>query len=307
MGNIENIENAQTSAIDAASGFWAQAAESQASAAIQAAGISASAYKKAAGIMSEAYDKGIAYQKEMYAEARNNNDNWIKAGKWAVSELKSKMQEFDGSPESYEESPYFDWLQTETINALDKSASSRGKLESGAQQKAVMEYGKNMASTDYDSWLNRYYQSLTPYQTMAEQGRAAAATLTAAGNSTANAVSNLYGQQGQAVGSGITNAANATAAGTLGAASANSNYLNQMGNAMIDAGDIRASSYVNQMNQDNANTNSLYQLGGMVLPSAIEAAPKVYNAASEYYSGYTPTQQNTNNAWVNPDTGNTTW
>lgn len=280
---MSNITDSQITALDAAASFWQQNADQQAAAAIEAAGISAAGAKAAAEIMGKYYEKGIEYQEQMWKEIQSYNTPYTDAGEWAVKQLKTKISEFDDSPDAYVESPYFDWLQTESINALDKSASSTGKLESGAQQKAVMEYGKNLASTDYDSWLSRYYQSLSPYQTMASEGRAAAGQLSSAGQSNANAVSNLYGMEGSAYGDAEQSAANATASGVLGASAAESTYLNEMGQAMIDAGDIRASGYVNSANQDAATQNSLYELAGTALPYAIEAAPGVYNSVKDWY------------------------
>jgi len=141
--------------------------------------------------------------------------------------------------------------------------------------------------------LNRYYQSLSPYQNMAAEGRMAAGQLSGAGQSNANAVSGLYGLQGQAVGGSIKDAGMAEAQGIMGAGLANSNYLNQMGGALLQAGDIRATGYVNALNQSNQNKNNLYELAGTV-------APYAYNAAKDWNNQ--PSQQPAP-TWVNPDTG----
>lgn len=55
--------------------------------------------------------------------------------------------------------PSYQFRLQQGVNALDKSASSRGMLLSGAQQKAVDEYGQNLASQEYANAYNRALQT----------------------------------------------------------------------------------------------------------------------------------------------------
>lgn len=55
----------------------------------------------------------------------------------------------------FQQSPGYQFRQQEGINALDRSASSRGMLNSGAQMKAINDYGQNMASSEYGNWLQQ--------------------------------------------------------------------------------------------------------------------------------------------------------
>lgn len=281
MSDYDQIIYEQLGALTEAEGYWGEAAAAEASAALQAAGIRKEAADKAAGVMQVAYDKGVDYQKQMWNEAKSISKPWIESGQWANTQLQKMMKGFDGSPEGYVKSPYFDWIQEQTIKGLDHSASSRGDLESGSQQKAVMEYSKNLATTDYDNYLNRYYDSLKPYQQMSQEGRITAGTLSNLGQSNANAVANLYASQGKTTSDLAMAGEDALASGEEKAGEAKANYLNLMGEGALEVGDIRASGYAQEANQDNIRTNSLYTLGGMVLPSVIESG---YDA----YKNYTP-------------------
>ncbi len=102
----------------------------------------------------------------------------------------------------YKESPYYDFLLGEGTKALERGAAAKGKQFSGAENKALVGFGQNLASTDYDNWLNRWYQSLTPYQSLAGLGQTSAAQTAQAGITTGQGVAQntLFAGQGQAAG-----------------------------------------------------------------------------------------------------------
>ncbi|MCF4166330.1 hypothetical protein L2U69_11800 [Zavarzinia compransoris] len=52
-------------------------------------------------------------------------------------------------------SPDYQFRFTEGLNALDRSAASRGMLLSGAQVKGTQDFGQNLASTEYGNYFNR--------------------------------------------------------------------------------------------------------------------------------------------------------
>lgn len=52
-------------------------------------------------------------------------------------------------------SPGYDFRLQQGINALDRSASSRGMLLSGAQQKGVSDYAQGQASSEYGNYINQ--------------------------------------------------------------------------------------------------------------------------------------------------------
>ncbi len=115
----------------------------------------------------------------------------------------------------YEKSPYYDFLVSEGAKGLERGAAAKGMQLSGAEEKALIGYDKNMASTDYDTWLNNWYKSLTPWQSLAGVGQTAV-------NSTVQASQNYS----QGASQNILNAGNAKAAGQLGQANTYANLLN---------------------------------------------------------------------------------
>lgn len=123
----------------------------------------------------EAMKKGIAaaagQAKEGYETYRTDVAPWRTAGSESMNKLWEMVQ---AGPGEYEKSPYYDFLMGEGTGALERGAAARGKQFSGQQAKALTEYGQNLASTDYDNWLNRWYQSLVPYQNVANMGWPAA-------------------------------------------------------------------------------------------------------------------------------------
>ena len=138
-------------------------------------------------------------------------------------------------PGEFTESPGYEWALSQGVNALDRSATSRGRLRSGAHEKALLQYGQGLALQDYDNFLNRYYQSLNPYFSLANLGQVSAGQTSQIGATTGAGIASNYlstGQQvGQARASGYANTANALT-------SATQNYLTynalNRGNAPIN-------------------------------------------------------------------------
>lgn len=80
-------------------------------------------------------------------------------------------------PGAFKESPGYQFRLQEGVDALERTAAAKGRQLSGRQMKDVLTYGQELASTEYDNFLNRYYKSLQPHTTLAQMG------LTAAGKS----------------------------------------------------------------------------------------------------------------------------
>lgn len=114
-------------------------------------------------------------------------------------------------------SPDYQFRLSEGLKALDRSAASRGMLLSGAQTKAAQRYGGDLASGEYNTYVNRLMSMAGLGQT-ATQGanNAMVATNTAAGNQIANAGqarASGYAAMGQGFGQGINNVLSAAAYG----------------------------------------------------------------------------------------------
>jgi len=116
-------------------------------------------------------------------------------------------------PGDFYESPGYQFRLAEGQKALERSAAARGGQLSGAQMKALQRYGQEYASNEYDKFLSRYYQSLTPYQSLANQTLTTGMQLGALGQQTASDVAQYQLAGGQARASGYINQANALVGG----------------------------------------------------------------------------------------------
>lgn len=212
------------------------AADAQVSSAQQAAQTSANASSEA-----------NRTQLEMYYQSREDLAPWRETGVEALSALGAKVAGgppvFDG-PGEYTESDEYDLLVGEGINALDRSASARGRLNSGAHEKSLIRFAEDEASKDVDRFLGRYYDkanfqlgqyynALTPLQSLAGVGQTATNQTGALGATTAGNVSRNILTSGQNIANSQIAAGNARASG----------YLNQS-NALTGAVDTGLSAYL---------------------------------------------------------------
>ena len=178
------------------------------------------ASKAASRSQQAAADAAAAAQLEMYYKTREDLAPWREAGGWALGELRGRLE---AGPGVYEESPYYNFLLEQGTRGLERGAAARGGQLSGAEQEALTRYGQNLASTDYSNWLARYYQGLTPYQSLAGVGQTAAAQTGQAG---------MQAGAGQA--SALLAGGQAQAAGQLGAWAPYGNLINWGGNQLMN-------------------------------------------------------------------------
>ncbi|QDP60297.1 hypothetical protein [Alcanivorax jadensis] len=122
---------------------------------------SASKQAKAAGQASDAQvqanRENIEFQKEIFEQQREDNAPWREIGAESLKELRAGIDsgEFDMSNFRFKADPGYQFRRQEGINALDASAAARGRLQSGAQARAVTRYGSELASQEYGNAFNR--------------------------------------------------------------------------------------------------------------------------------------------------------
>ena len=92
------------------------------------------------------------------------------AGATATTNLMSKLAE---GPGDFREGPGYKFRVGEGLKAIERKSASRGGVGGGAMQKSMMQFGQNIASQEYDKFLDRYYKSLDPLQTVAQRGAGA--------------------------------------------------------------------------------------------------------------------------------------
>lgn len=245
----ETMADSQSEATAAQIAASQQAAEAAmmgmqmgADAQIMAAEIGAGAVRDSARMATET-------QWRMYAQSRQDQLPWLEAGQRALGTLEQKIA---AGPGEFKEDPGYQFRLAQGNKQLTANAAATGNLASGRTLKALTEYGQDYASNEYDKFINRFYQSLTPYQSLAGLGQTTATNMggqaIATGNSIAanergagNALASIYGQQGSTLASLYQNSGNVMA----------SNYMNQ-GNALaqgyLNQGQIAATGQINASN-----------------------------------------------------------
>ena len=142
-----------------------------------------------------AIEDSIEAQWAMYRQQREDFAPWRETGVRALGELERRVT---AGPGEYTQSPDYRFLMEQGTEALNRNAAAAHTLDSGAHEKALLSFGQGLASTDYDKFLNRYYQSLNPYQSLAGVGQTATGQLAQIGSNTALNVSNAQMEQGAA-------------------------------------------------------------------------------------------------------------
>lgn len=140
----------------------------------------ASAQKKASQSATnatvQANRENIEYQKWLYSDQKEQAAPWYNAGVDAITQLQQAIQNgtynldmskidqktytpnvFSGNIDLTQD-PSYQFRLKQGVDALDMSAASKGMLQSGAQEKAITQYGQDLASQEYGNVFNRALQ-----------------------------------------------------------------------------------------------------------------------------------------------------
>lgn len=188
--------------------------------------------KKSSEAAASSANRATDVQMEMFRESQAATAPWRRQGRWALNRLRKEIKE---GPGPFRKSPSYRVAFDEGMTGIQRAASAMGGLRSGAHLQAATRYAKDMASTEYDNFLRRWYQSLTPFQSLAGLG------ITAGTQMGQNA---LY--TGRGVADSTMAAGQAEAAGYLGMTNGLSRSFGNVGQNVFD--------YVSQ--------NQLRNLGG---------------------------------------------
>jgi anti-sigma28 factor (negative regulator of flagellin synthesis) len=216
----------------------------------------------------QANQDNIAYQKWLYTDQKTQAAPWYNAGTDAVTQLQkaisdgtynldtSKLNQQTYNPETFTgnvdltQDPSYQFRLGQGANALDMSAASKGMLMSGAQAKAITQYGQNFASQEYTNAYNRSLQTnqtnntnalnatqvnnasnLNTWNALSGENTAEfnrLASVSGAGQTANNAISNAAQNMGTAVGQSTLNTGNALATNALNQGNATSNLYSNM-------------------------------------------------------------------------------
>lgn len=234
----------------------------------RAADTQASAADRAAQLQADAQQKALDFQKEVFAKQQENQAPFLAAGTGAVGQLSDMLkpggelyQNWTGSfapPTDVTEQndPGFQFRLAEGQKALERSAAARGNLLTGGTGKALLRYGQELGSNEYQNVYNRRLQE---YQQ--------------AYNEFNNNQTNRFNRLASLSGLGQTSATNINSAGS-NAAGTNANILlggaNAQGNYLTNAAAARASGYVGGANSlGGAISSGAGQIGNLVLLNSL--------------------------------------
>lgn len=208
--------------------------------------LGAEAADDASDAVSQANAQAIAEQRRQYDTTRADMAPWVNSGQSAVNQLSylagitpqgKNFEEFSAgvnrgmggygsimkpfSMEDFNADPGYQFRLSEGQRALERSASAKGRLNSGGTLKALTQYGQDAASQEFDKAYGRYTANQNNIWNklagLSGSGQQQANTTAAAGQNSANNISGLMNNTGQAEAAGIIGKAKAIAGG-VGAA-----------------------------------------------------------------------------------------
>ena len=201
--------------------------------------------------------------------------------------------------DNFAEDPSYQWRFDQGQKALDRSAASKGMLLSGAQGKALQDYGQGAASQEYASWYNRllgqnqFNFGLDQFNAQANQQNF---------NQQQQLYANQYGAWRDAIGD-VQNASGQGMGATNALAGMNSQQSTVGGNALLQGGlaganatQQGANSFASGIGSGVSNALSAYYLnnylnkggtaGGGTSIYGYGTVPSNFGAIGGYSGGY---------------------
>ena len=152
--------------------------------AIALAATAASAYmqSRAQDKASKSYGKTANAQTqaimEMYFQTREDLLPYMQMGGKAMQKYWKMLKK---GPGEFKEDPGYQFRLGQGEEAIDRASAASGGFFSGKHGKALVEYGQDFASNEYDKFMGRYYKKLDAYGNLMGLGQASAARVGAAG------------------------------------------------------------------------------------------------------------------------------
>ncbi len=140
------------------------------------------ASNKAGGAQEQAASEALHLQRQMYDQQRADLEPWRKTGAAALGNLNALL--IDGDTSRYQATPGYDFRFNEGQRALERSANAKGMLSSGATAKALMKYGQDIGSAEFDNYINRNALLAGYGQNATQQGVQAAGNFAQIGGQT---------------------------------------------------------------------------------------------------------------------------
>lgn len=235
-------------------------------------------------VQRDSLNQQLAFQQQMYDQTRTDFAPYRESGVANLNQLNTllgiggntgaadfgrfKTADFTNADFLANKDPGYGFRMSEGLKAVDRQAAARGGLISGNALKASQAYGQDMASQEYNNAFNRYQtvrgNTLSPFQTGAAAGQAAAAMQGQANANFGSAGGQAYGQFGQGASTAYGNAGNAanTAYGNYGQGTTGvlGAYGTNATNALTGAANANASGIVGSANAFNQGLSGISNL-----------------------------------------------
>lgn len=162
--------------------------------------------ERAAQAATDASTASLAEQRRQYDQSRVDQQPWLATGTNALNSYASLLGQNgqaaqDNARAQFVGSPDYNFRQTEQARALTARNSALGIQDSGAAQKAAMQYSGNLAAGEFNNYANRLAG-------LAGVGQTAATNNAQVGQNYAGAVTNINQNRAQALGSSYINQGN---------------------------------------------------------------------------------------------------
>ncbi len=153
-------------------------------------------------------NRAAGLSQRQYEQTRNDLTPYRVLGDQAAGII-SRVFGLGGDDPDFSEffnSPDYNFRLESGVKAQDMSAARQGLLLSGQQEKAVNEFGQNLASTEFNNWFSRL-------NSLMQGGQNAAVQTGNFGANAANVTGGYYNAAGQYDANGIYNRTNAITGG----------------------------------------------------------------------------------------------
>lgn len=116
----------------------------------------AGAASSAADKQQQAADEARKLQYEMFQQQREDQGPWRQAGARALGQLADPAFQKDFSMTDFQQDPGYKFRMQQGQQAIERSAAARGMTQSGAQLKALAQYGQDLGAQEYQSAYDRF-------------------------------------------------------------------------------------------------------------------------------------------------------
>jgi len=212
------------------------------------------------------YDLTRADQLDLLKQQRADQQPWLDAGKASLAQLAAGTSAGGDLVRPFSladmaADPGYDFRISEGEKAIQRAASGRGGLFSGATLKALARFNQNTASDEYGSAYNRYNNDQSTkfnrLASIAGLGQNATNQVGQAGQSAYGTIASAGANASNAIQNNLTGAANARASGYVGGANAIGNGISQYMNYTQGQNLLSTLSRQNQYNIANSSSDPL--------------------------------------------------